>query len=426
MTLNSPALKFQGARILLGVTGSIAAYKAVSLLRTLVQEGADVSVVMTEAATRFVGPLTFEVLSRHPVAADMFAAHHDMPHLTMPERADVMVIAPVTANVVAKCALGLADDLLSTMVLTSTCPLLLAPAMDGGMWNHPAVQANVTALRGRGVTVLEPEEGPLASRRVGKGRLAAESTIVSSIETILAGRRDGIGQRVLVSAGPTHEAIDLVRFISNRSSGKMGYAIATSARERGAEVILVSGPTALAVPMGVEHVPVETAEEMSKAMQVRLPWSTVVIMAAAVADFRPRRPAAKKIKKGETALHSLALEATSDIVTLLCQKRTSQIIVGFAAETESVAVHAKDKLIRKGLDLIVGNNVAENGSGFGSDTNAAILLDRYGGVTEIPTVPKRVLADRILDAAIALHRKNAGKPVTTTSSISSSARCPSF
>ena len=426
MIHNSPALKFLGARILLGVTGSIAAYKAIGLLRTLVQEGADVSVVMTEAATRFVGPLTFEVLSRHPVAIDMFGAHQDMRHLTMPERADVMVIAPVTANVLAKCALGLADDMLSTMVLTGTCPLLLAPAMDGGMWNHPAVQVNAAALRGRGVTVLEPEEGPLASGRVGKGRMVAESTIVSSIEAILAGRRDGIGQRVLVSAGPTQEAIDPVRFISNRSSGKMGYAIARAARERGAEVVLVSGPTALAVPMGVEHVPVETAEEMSKAMLVRLPWSTVVIMAAAVADFRPRRPAGQKIKKGETALHSLALEATSDIVTLLCQKRTSQVIVGFAAETESVAVNAKDKLVRKGVDLIVGNNVAEKGSGFGSDTSAAIILDRYGDVTEVPIVPKRVLADRILDAAIALGRKSAGKPVTTTSFLSYPMRRPSF
>ena len=400
-----PALRFLGKRIVLGVTGSIAAYKAVGLLRSLVQDGADVSVVMTKAATRFVSPLTFEVLSRRPIATHLFAAHQEMLHLTLSEEADLIVIAPATANVLAKCAAGLADDFLSTMVLTASCPLLLAPAMDGGMWNHPAVQANVATLRDRGAVILEPEEGALASGRVGKGRFADESSILSAIVTALALRHDWTGQRVLVSAGPTQEAIDPVRFISNRSSGKMGYAIAQAARERGADVVLVSGPTALAVPAGIDYVGVETAADMAQAMLVRLPWATVVIMAAAVADFRPRRPAATKIKKSRTHLPPLELEPTEDIVTRLCQKRTSQIIVGFAAETESVVAHAKEKLARKGLDLIVGNNVMGPGCGFGSDTNAAVLMTRDGDITEVPLVSKRVLGDRILDAVLALPKR---------------------
>ncbi|MER3422136.1 MAG: bifunctional phosphopantothenoylcysteine decarboxylase/phosphopantothenate--cysteine ligase CoaBC [Nitrospiraceae bacterium] len=397
-----PSQKFLGKRILLAVSGSVAAYKAVELLRTLVQEGADVSVVMTESATRFVSPLTFEVLSRRPVATGLFAAHQEMVHLTWPGQADIMVIAPATANVLAKCAIGLADDLLSTMVLSCTCPLLLAPAMDGGMWDHPAVQANVRTLRARGVTVLEPEEGPLASGRIGRGRLTEKDVIISAIEACISIQRDLLGQRVLVSAGPTQEAIDPVRFVSNRSSGKMGYAIAQAARERGAEVVLVSGPTSLPVPSGVELIPVCTAEEMSKALVSRFPWCTVVIMAAAVADFRPRLPSAKKIKKGSGAWQHLELEPTEDILLQLSQQRTSQLVVGFAAETESIVSHAKEKLVRKKLDLIVGNCVTEKGSGFGSDTSAAVLIDSEGGVMEVPLVAKRVLADRILDRVLSL------------------------
>lgn len=397
-------MKLVSARIVLGVSGSIAAYKAVGLLRTLVQEGAEVSVVMTEAASRFVSPLTFEVLSRRPVATSVFADRHQMVHLTLPEQADLMVIAPATANQLAKYAMGLADDLLSAMVLTATCPLIVAPAMDGGMWDHPAVQSNVRTLRQRGMTILEPEEGPLASGRVGKGRLTEEAVIVGAIEAALIPRRDLIGQRVLISAGPTQEAIDPVRFISNRSSGKMGYAIADAARTRGADVVLVTGPTALAIPPGVEPVHVCTAEEMMKAMQSRLSWSTVVIMAAAVADFRPKRPSPKKLKKNGMELPRLELEATDDILTLLVQQRSSQIMVGFAAETEAVAEHAADKLKRKGLDLVVGNNVAEAGSGFGSDTSAAILIDREGHTTPIPVMSKRALADKILDVVTMLRR----------------------
>ena len=399
-------MKLLGTRILLGVSGSIAAYKAVGLLRTLAQEGAEVYVAMTESATRFVSPLTFEVLSRHPVATSVFGAGQEMVHLNLPEQAEVIVIAPATANQLAKYAMGLADDLLSTMTLTATCPLILAPAMDGGMWDHPAVQANVRLLRQRGVTVLEPEEGLLASGKVGKGRLTEEDVILSAIEAALRPQRDCAGQRILISAGPTQEAIDPVRFISNRSSGKMGYALAEAARARGAEVVMVTGPTDLQIPSGVEPVHVCTAEEMTKAMLSRLSWSTVVIMAAAVADFRPRRPSSKKIKKSGTAWQHLELEPTDDILTLLTQQRSSQLIVGFAAETEAVAEQAAEKLRRKGLDLIVGNNVAEAGSGFGSDTSAAVLIDREGRTTPIPVISKRTLADKVMDAVMTLHGKS--------------------
>jgi phosphopantothenoylcysteine decarboxylase/phosphopantothenate--cysteine ligase len=396
--------KFLGARIVLGVSGSIAAYKAVGLLRSLIQEGAHVSVVMTEAASRFVSPLTFEVLSRNPVSINTFAAREEMTHLSLPEQAQAIVVAPATANQLAKYATGLADDLLSTMALTASCPFIVAPAMDGGMWDHPAVQANVATLRRRGVIVLEPEDGPLASGKVGKGRLTEEEVILAALEAALAPRRDLVGQRILISAGPTQEAIDPVRFISNRSSGKMGYALAQAARERGAQVVLVTGPTALSIPAGVEIQYVSTAEDMTKAMQSRLSWSTVVIMAAAVADFRVVRPSAKKIKKGGTAWQHLDLEPTDDILTLLSQQRSpSQTIVGFAAETEAVAEHAAQKLKYKGLDLVVGNNVAEAGSGFGSDTSAAILIDREGRTTAIPVMAKRELADKILDHVKLLH-----------------------
>lgn len=395
---SSSDLKFLGKQIILGVSGSIAAYKAVELLRVLVREGAAVSVVMTEAATRFVNPLTFEVLSRQPVTSNLFAAHQELLHLTLAERADLLVIAPATANVLAKCALGLADDLLSTMMLTTRCPVIIAPAMDGGMWDHPTVKLHTAVIRQRGVTVLEPEEGLLASGKVGWGRLTDQEAILSAIEARLSPRRDWVGQRVLVSAGPTQEAIDLVRFIGNRSSGKMGYALAQAARERGAEVILVTGPTALAPPHGVEVVPVLTAEDMGKALITRLAWSTVVLMAAAVADFRPRRSPQQKIKKeGRTGMN-LELEPTPDILETLAKQRSSQVVVGFAAETEPPLRHAEQKLKRKGIDLVVGNDVTADQCGFGSDSNAAVLVDRDGRVVELELMPKRELADRILDA----------------------------
>ncbi len=387
-----------GKRILLGISGSIAAYKAVELLRTLMREGADVSVAMTDAATQFVAPLTFEVLSRHPVATGLFAAHQEMLHLTLPEEADVFVIAPATANTLAKLALGLGDDLLSTMVLTASCPLIVAPAMDGGMWNHPTVQEHVRQLRARGITVLEPVEGPLASGKIGKGRLTDEQTIVDAIETCLRPKRDLAGQRVLVSAGPTQEPIDPVRFISNRSSGKMGYAIARAAQERGAEVLLVSGPTALPAPPGVRCHYVETTEDMAKALMTNFRWATIVVMAAAVADFRAEKPSSRKIKKQTSAWKTLALTPTEDILQTLSRQRTRQILVGFAAETDAVLVQARKKLIDKNLDLIVANDVTVPGAGFGSDDNAATLITRGGEDIALPLMPKRELADRILDA----------------------------
>ena len=393
--------KLVGKRITLGVTGSIAAYKAIGLLRTLVGEGADVSVVMTQSAMRFVTPLTFEVLSRHAVATDLFASHEEMVHLTLAEQADLVVIAPATAHTLARCAMGLADDLLGTVILAARCPVMVAPAMDGGMWDHPAVQAHIRTLHDRGVTIVEPEEGPLASGRIGKGRLASEATILSAIEERLCPRRDWIGRRVLVSAGPTEEPIDPVRVLTNRSSGKMGYALATAARERGAEVVLVSGPTSLPVPPGVEFISVHTAEEMRKALASRFGWAEVVIMAAAVADFRPRKVASDKMKKQKSNLQTLELEPTVDILEELAQRRTTQFLVGFAAETRDLIPHAREKLVRKGVDLIVANDVAGERIGIGSDLNAAVILARTGVVADLPIMPKREMADRILDVVSA-------------------------
>lgn len=388
-----------GKQIVLGVTGSIAAYKAISLLRRLLLEEALVRVVMTPSATKFVTPLTFEVLSGHPVSTDLFEARQEMKHLSLPEQADAIVIAPATANCLAKTALGLGDDLLSTMLLTAHCPLIVAPAMDGGMWTHPSVMEHVATLRARGAIVVNPEVGPLASGRIGEGRLADENTILEAIHTALASQCDWQGHRFLVSAGPTHEPIDPVRFISNRSSGKMGYAIAEAAQARGAQVILVSGPTALAAPKGVELISVATAEDMTKALSARFPWSTVVIMAAAVADFRPKHAASQKIKKGQHTSQRLDLERTTDILVSLSAQRTTQFMIGFAAETNDLIAHAKDKLAAKGLDLIVANDVTTEGGGFGSDQNAAILIDRQGVMTELPLMPKRALAEAILTRA---------------------------
>jgi phosphopantothenoylcysteine decarboxylase/phosphopantothenate--cysteine ligase len=400
-----------GAKIILGVTGSIAAYKAVGLLRVLMHEGATVQVVMTHAATKFIAPLTFEVLSGRAVSIDLFEAHHEMKHLSMPEQADLILVAPATANFLAKAASGLADDLLSTMLLTAHCPLLVAPAMDGGMWSHSAVAQNVQTLRTRGVIVLDPDEGPLASGRFGQGRLADESRIVESIETALFPQRDWQGHRILVSAGPTQEPIDPVRFISNRSSGKMGYALAEAARARGAEVTLISGPTALPVPAGVEIVEVKTAEEMTKAMCSRLSWSTVVVMAAAVADYRPAETSVHKLKKQGRGEQALRLEPTVDILATLSAQRTNQLLIGFAAETQDLIAHATRKLSAKGLDLIVANDVTREGAGFGSDQNAATVIDRQGRTTEFPLMTKRRLADHILNVARALilpHGPQAG------------------
>lgn len=387
-----------GKRLVLGVTGSIAAYKAVGLLRSLARDGATVSVVMTQAATKFVTPLTFEVLSGQRVATDLFESHEEMVHLAVPEQADAIIVAPATANFLAKAALGLADDLLSTMLLNARCPMIIAPAMDGDMWTHPTVVQHVQVLRARGVVVLDPEVGPLASGQVAQGRLPAESRIMDAVYAALNPRRDWQGQRVLVSAGPTQEPIDPVRFISNHSSGKMGYAIAEAARDRGAEVVLVTGPSSLTPPPGVTAVSVNTASEMTDALSRHFPAATVLIMAAAVADFRPKNQAAQKLKKQGKSELVLELEATPDILAMLSARRTSQIVVGFAAETEHVLSHAKDKLRGKGLDLIIANDVTQAGGGFGSDDNAVVILSAAGEQRVLGLMPKRRLADEILTA----------------------------
>lgn len=396
MGFEGTSAALRGKRLVLGVTGSIAAYKAVSLLRALRTRGASVSVVMTSSATKFVAPLTFEVLSGQGVTTDLFEAREEMLHLTVPEGAHAIIVAPATANFLAKAAVGVADDVLSAMLLTAHCPLIVAPAMDGGMWEHPTVIENVNRLRARGVVVLDPEEGPLASGQVGQGRLAVESRIVEAVQAAVIPQADWLGQRVLVSAGPTQEAIDPVRFISNRSSGKMGYAIAEAARDRGAEVVLVTGPTALLPPSGVEVVPVTSAQEMADALCRHFAWATVVMMAAAVADFRPREQAAQKLKKGGRTSLTLDLEPAPDILAMLSAQRTTQILVGFAAETEDLISHAAGKLVGKGLDAIVANDVTKEGAGFGSDNNAVVILTRAGRRKEFGLMPKRRLADEIL------------------------------
>ncbi len=387
-----------GKRVALGVTGSIAAYKAISLLRALRREGAVVSVVMTKAATKFVTPLTFEVLSGTRVATDLFEAHEEMAHLTIPEQVDVVLVAPATANFLAKAALGLADDVLTTMLLSAHCPVVVAPAMDGDMWIHPTVVHHVETLKARGIVVLEPEVGPLASGQVAQGRLCGEPKILAAVDAVLAAQCDWHDQVVLVSAGPTQEPIDPVRFLSNRSSGKMGYAIAEAARARGAEVILVSGPSSLSAPPGVTTIRVNTAAEMADALWQNFPACTVFIMAAAVADFRPKDEAEHKIKKQGKAEMVLELESTTDILAMLSAQRTSQIVVGFAAETEQVLSHAQDKLKTKGLDLIVANDVTQEGGGFGSDNNAAMILSATGEQRDLGLMPKRRLANEILTA----------------------------
>ena len=386
----------QGKRLVLGVTGSIAAYKAVSLLRALTQSGAEVSVVMTQAATRFVTPLTFEVLSGKPVVTGLFDGHQQITHLAVPEQAHAIIIAPATANCLAKAALGLADDALSTMLLGATCPVIVAPAMDGEMWGHPTVIQHVATLRSRGVLVLDPEVGALASGLVAQGRLAEESRIVEAVDRVLVTQNDWRGQRVLISAGPTQEAIDPIRFISNRSSGKMGYAMAAAARARGAEVVLVTGPTALPPPQGVVMVPATTAGEMADALSQHFPSCTVLIMAAAVADFRPKVQAVHKLKKRDRTGLTLELEAAPDILAMLSARRTTQVLVGFAAETEQIVTYAADKLRGKGLDLIIANDVTREGAGFGSDQNAVTILSSTGQRKDLHLMPKRQLADEIL------------------------------
>jgi len=398
-----PRLRFDGKHIVLGVTGSIAAYKAVGVLRRLIQEGATVSVVMTQSATRFVTPLTFEVLSRQPVALDLFSKEGGMPHLTVPSKADAVLLAPCTANRLARYALGLADDLLGTMLLTTHSPVIVAPAMDGGMWNHPSVVDHVRVLRQRGVTVMIPETGELASAQTGQGRFPEEDMILSVLEERLASRQDWRGHRMLISAGPTREPIDAVRFITNGSTGRMGYALAQAAMERGADVVLVSGPTERQPPKGLEYISVVTAEEMYQALRAWFDWATVLIMTAAVGDFRPRQRVSGKIKKKDWHGKPLELERTTDILSALSASRTHQLLVGFAAESSHLQEHGLAKLKKKSLDMIVVNQAAGKESAFGSESSEALIMTRHGSIHALPRLSKPVLAEKILDELLNLQ-----------------------
>jgi len=392
-----------GRELILGVTGSIAAYKAVYLLRELTRAGARVSVCLSEHAREFVGPLTFRTLSGRPVLSNLFDPQSDeaVEHVALAERAQAIVVAPATANLLGKAAAGIADDFLTTLLLAARCPVVMAPAMDGGMWEHPAVVANVATLRERGVMVLEPDAGALASGLSARGRLPEIDVIVEAVLTALTARRDLAGQRVVVTAGPTREPIDPVRYISNRSSGRMGYALAAAAARRGAQVTLVSGPTALMPPPVAAFVPVQTAEDMREAVLHHASGAAIVIKAAAVADYRVRQAAAQKIK-GKRDL-TLDLVPNPDILAEVAARGTGAFIVGFAAETNDVAANARAKLEAKGIDLLVANDVSRRDIGFDAEDNEVLLIDRWGGARPLPRMPKAAVADAILDEILALR-----------------------
>ncbi|HHW41492.1 MAG TPA: bifunctional phosphopantothenoylcysteine decarboxylase/phosphopantothenate--cysteine ligase CoaBC [Syntrophomonadaceae bacterium] len=389
--------------IVLGITGSIAAYKAAELTSMLVKKGYEVYVIMTQAATKFVTPLTLQTLSQHPVYVEMFDSPQswEIGHISLAQRADVVLVAPATANFIAKLAAGLADDLLSATLLATRAPVIIAPAMNVGMYENPIFQKSMQFLKEQGYFFVEPDEGRLACGTTGKGRLAELDKIVSALEEIFSAKHELSGKHVLVTAGPTREPIDPVRFLSNYSSGKMGYAIAQEARERGARVTLVSGPCHLEPPAGVDLIPVETAQEMFDAVIKHFDTADVVIKAAAVADFRPRQRAAEKIKKDE-AVMTLELERTPDILQHLGDNKRDQVLVGFAAETENIVENARAKLKRKNLDLLVANDLTEEGAGFGVDTNVATLFFPDGTTVKLPKMTKRELARAIIDQVIKL------------------------
>lgn len=388
--------------IVLGVTGGIAAYKAVDVARQFILLGFNVKVLMTEHATRLVGPATFRAITGNTVAVELFADTGDpIQHITLAREADLVVVAPATANVLAKMAHGMADDLLSTTLLATRSPLLVAPAMNLDMWRHPATRANMDRLRERGVHIVGPESGALACGEEGEGRMSEPARIVEAAMEILGMTGSLAGRRVLVTAGGTREPIDPVRYIGNRSSGKMGYALAAAAKRMGAAVTLISGPTGLEVPRGVEAIRVEKAAEMRREVTALAPRSDVVVMAAAVADFTPAEMKADKIKKGGRGGLTLELEPTPDILEYLGRERVpGQVLVGFAAETGELLERAGRKLRDKGVDLIVANDVSARGSGFDSDFNKAALLFADGRVLELDLMPKDELAVRIWQAVI--------------------------
>ena len=388
-----------GRRIVLGVSGGIAAYKAVEICRRLVDAGAFVSPVLTEDALRFIGKLTFDALGSEPAQVHLWGGTNPIPHTKLGQSADLIVIAPATARVLAKYTAGLSDDLLTATLLATRAPVLVCPAMHTEMWEHPSVQENLVTLRRRGVHVLEPESGRLAGGDSGAGRLADPAAVVAAVAAVLAIGRDLVGRRVLVSAGGTREPIDPVRFIGNRSSGKQGYAVAFEARSRGAEVVIVS-TVRLAAPPGVRVVSVETAAQMHDAMIAESEAADIIVMSAAVADFRPRVVAESKIKKHGGA-PEVILEPTVDILAALGKaKRADQVLVGFAAETDDLVANAIDKVQRKNLDLIVANDVSAPGVGFEHETNAVTILDRLGGSESIALTDKREIARRVIDRAV--------------------------
>jgi phosphopantothenoylcysteine decarboxylase/phosphopantothenate--cysteine ligase len=395
-------------KVVLGVGGGIAAYKAAELARTLMERGLTVQVVMTRAAQEFVKPLTFAALTGRKVITELFATGGGddtlasaIEHIRVAQEADALVVAPATADLMAKFAHGLADDFLSTMYLAFPGPVVLAPAMNTNMWRHPATAANLAALRGRGHTIVDPEEGPLACGMVGPGRLAEPERIAGAVEAVLA-RRDLEGETVLVTAGPTQEPIDPVRYISNRSSGKMGYALAAAAAGRGARVVLVSGPVALEEPRGVETVRVETAAQMREAVLARLAESTILIKAAAVADYFVPHPPEQKMKKTGGPVE-LALAPTPDILAEAGRLKGERVLVGFAAETENLVEEARRKLAAKNCDMVVANRVGTAGTGFGAEENEVVLVLCTGETIELPRASKREIAERILDAVLKLR-----------------------
>ncbi|MGG6432111.1 bifunctional phosphopantothenoylcysteine decarboxylase/phosphopantothenate--cysteine ligase CoaBC [Anoxybacillus sp. D401a] len=383
--------------ILLCVTGGIAVYKAAALTSKLVQAGANVKVVMTEAACQFVTPLTFQALSKNEVYVDTFDEKNPnvIAHIDLADWAHIVLVAPATANTIAKLAYGFADNMVTTILLATKAPVWLAPAMNVHMYEHPAVQQNMRTLQSYGYRFIEPAEGILACGYVGKGRLEEPETIVSLLEQHMATEALLKGKKVLVTAGPTREKLDPVRFFSNHSTGKMGYAIAEAARDFGADVVLVSGPTSLPSPAGVNIVRVESAQQMYEEVMKHFQHSDIVIKTAAVADYRPKYVADNKIKK-QQGDYTVVLERTIDILQTLGEQKTHQFLVGFAAETNDVERYAKEKLARKNADMIVANNVVQEGAGFGTDTNIVTIFKRDGTAKQLPLLPKSEVAKQIL------------------------------
>lgn len=396
----------KGKEIVLGVTGGIAAYKAAELVRLLVKEEANVYVVMTRNAQEFMTPLTFQTLSGNPVITDLFTLVEEQKigHIALADLAELIIILPATANIIGKIANGIADDFLSTMVMASKAPVLFAPSMNVNMWENKALQKNIQTLVERGYHFIEPGEGELACRWYGKGRLAELNEVMERIEDLLS-QKDLKGEKILITGGPTQEPIDPVRFLTNRSSGKMGYALAKVARRRGAEVILVTGPTSLPLPRrDIEIVPVQTAEEMRRAVFAHVQGCSAVIKAAAVSDFRPKAMSLQKLKKASASPY-LELEKTEDILGEIGKKKGDRILVGFAAETEDLVTNARKKLMEKNLDLIVVNDVTKPGVGFGLDTNQVKILYPSGEVKDLPLMSKEEVSQLILDDVAKLLRQ---------------------